>query len=197
MLYSFGNISIISGITQIDWCKVTCVYSKCRDHSYKMLYFTLDYHTNSKEKLYLKYVNDTAIQQINLKKETWTVCVLVCQPVIDERGTFWPIPHKLHRDQDLPACWAEGKLHVQATREKYGSTLTKLKLFFSTSYGLLKKLFPCLNSDKIFAQIFLTHNNIVTSFYFCTSEMDVKKFNSPLSQAPIVYLDLHFSEKHV
>jgi hypothetical protein len=110
---SFSNISIISGITQIDWRKVTCVYSTCHDYLYQRLSFTLDYHTILNEKSYFKFVNDSAVQQINLKKKP-ALCVLVCLPVVAKSGPFRDLPHELPCDQDLQACWAEGKLHPQA-----------------------------------------------------------------------------------
>jgi hypothetical protein len=111
--YIFGNISIISGILQIDRCKVTCVYSKCICHSYQPLYFTLDCYTRTKQKSYFSCVKDSALLQINLKKETWIACVLLCQPVVVDPGTFRDLPRKLHYDRDLQTCWAEGKLHAQ------------------------------------------------------------------------------------
>jgi hypothetical protein len=106
-LYSFGNISIVSGVIQIDWCNVTCVYSKCRDHSYQLLYFTLDYHTMLNEKSYFISLSDNAVQQRRLKIETWTACVLVCHTVVVERGPFRDVPLKLPYDQDFKFCWAK------------------------------------------------------------------------------------------
>ena len=37
--------SEICGIEQLDQCKITFVYSKCRGHSYQPFYCTLDYYT--------------------------------------------------------------------------------------------------------------------------------------------------------
>jgi hypothetical protein len=53
----------------MDQCKITLVYSKCCGHSYQPLYFTLDYNTILNKKPYFSFVNDSAIEQINLKKE--------------------------------------------------------------------------------------------------------------------------------
>jgi len=37
----------------------------------------------------------------------------VCQPLVADRGPFRDLPRKLPCDQDVQACWAEGKLHAQ------------------------------------------------------------------------------------
>jgi hypothetical protein len=87
--------------------KLTCVYSKCRDHLYQLLQFTVDYHTILNERPHFKYVNDSAVQQINLKKETWIACVLMCQPVVAELGPFRNLSRKLPCDHYLQACWAK------------------------------------------------------------------------------------------
>ena len=71
-----------------------------------------------KRKSYFSFVNDSAIEQINLKKEPWTACALVCQPVVVDRGPFRDLPRKLHCHQEREACWAEGKLHTQPHAER-------------------------------------------------------------------------------
>jgi len=40
-------------------------------------------------------------------------CVLLCQPVVVDRGPFRELPRNLLCDQDLQSCLAEGKLHAQ------------------------------------------------------------------------------------
>jgi hypothetical protein len=68
-------------------------------------------------------------KKINLKKATWITCVLVRQPVVTEREPFKDLSYKLPRDQDIQACWAEGKLHAQAhtgSVQYYGSASAAL-----------------------------------------------------------------------
>jgi hypothetical protein len=86
-LYSFGSISIISGITQIYWRKVTCIYSKYRDHSYKLLYCTYTrlshyikrkiilqiwkWQCNSTHKFKERYLNCMYISVSASRSRTW------------------------------------------------------------------------------------------------------------------------------
>jgi hypothetical protein len=52
--------------------------------------------------------------QINkFKQETWIACVLVCLPVVVDRGFLGDLARKLPCDKGLQACWAHGKLQAQ------------------------------------------------------------------------------------
>jgi hypothetical protein len=62
---------------------------------------------------YFKFVNDSAIQQTYSNKETKIACVLVCQLAVAERGPFKELLPTLPCDEELQACWADGKIHAQ------------------------------------------------------------------------------------
>jgi hypothetical protein len=75
--------------------------------------FTLDYHTILNETSYFKFVNNSAGQQINLKKENWIACVVVCQPVVAERGPFRDLPRILYSViKTFKLTQQNGKLHA-------------------------------------------------------------------------------------
>ena len=137
-LYSFA-ILIISGIIQIDQCKVKCLLQVPWLFISTVLFYTwLLYYT--KQKSYFNFASDCAIEQMKLKKEHWIACVLVCQPVVVDRGPLRDLPPKLPCDKDLQACWTHGKLHAQLhtgrVRQQYIARLVTNPIYVCPSKRL-------------------------------------------------------------
>ena len=71
----------------------------------------------------------------------------MCQPAIVDWGPCRDLPLKLPCDQDLQACWSEGKLYAQAPRAKDDSNTLLLCVMFarpSELRSVLQGLIPVL-----------------------------------------------------